>query len=74
MLSVQLNSSQCTSICLEGPEREMLVLSESKPCTEGKVCYSFWLASGMQSLGRTRVVGCSHLTLLGVLLSVNPPS
>lgn len=47
MLSVQLNSSQCTSICLEGPEREMLVLSESKPRTEGKVCYNFWLALGM---------------------------
>lgn len=68
---LQINSSHDAGVCLAGLEREMLLLGESRPCAEGKVCCSFWLVFGIERMGRTRTVGCSHLTLLGVLLSVN---
>jgi len=46
MLFEQINSSQCTGICLTGPEG-MLVLSGNGSGAEGKECCRIGLAFGI---------------------------
>lgn len=69
MLFEQINSSQCTGICLTGPEG-MLVLSGNGSGAEGKECCRIGLAFGTKG-GEGPCGWMFPLTLLGVLLRVN---